>query len=440
MPPLLLDDEEVVAVAVGLRTSTGSGVTGIEEASLRALVKLEQLMPSRLRHRIDALRAATVSVPGAGPTVDSEVLGAIAGAIRASERLRFAYVDHDGNQTVRTVEPERLVVWGSRWYLLAWDVDRGDWRIFRVDRITPKTPTGPRFKPRTLTDEEAARHVQRSVGTATWRYRARIRIHAPGDQTRALLPLAVEVLEDGPDHCIIEVGSDTPHQLALYIGLLDTDFEILGATRTRRGIRSPCRALPTSGQGVSARSTCPGFASPVKSQRPRWAHFDSVVMQIQGPTSYRTVMLGIRSAASAGNPSAAATSPRPGQLSTNPGPRILTVLRPTEPGQRRDADSTQHRCIFWKLRAFPGNANRVTKATQLINQTSLERISASPDATSGDSFNLGHRALPPCGDLGHEIVVDGVDGHRESCPLVLAEPLPELSTSRPARPAARCLC
>jgi predicted DNA-binding transcriptional regulator YafY len=227
MPPLLLDDEEVVAVAVALRTAAGAGVTGIEEASLRALVKLEQLLPSRLRHRIDAMRAATVSVPGAGPTVDSAVLSTIAGAIRASERLRFDYVDHDGNQTVRTVEPQRLVVWGSRWYLLAWDIDRDDWRTFRVDRIAPKTPTGPRFKPRTLSDEDAASHVQRSAGSATWRYRARIRIHAPVDQVRALLPLAVDVSPDGPDRCIIEAGSDTPHQLALYIGLLDIDFEIL---------------------------------------------------------------------------------------------------------------------------------------------------------------------------------------------------------------------
>jgi predicted DNA-binding transcriptional regulator YafY len=227
MPPLLLDDEEVVAVAVALRTAAGAGVTGIEEASVRALVKLEQLLPSRLRHRIDAMRAATVSVPGAGPTVDSAVLSAIAGAVRASERLRFDYVDHAGSQTARTAEPQRLVVWGSRWYLLAWDMDRDDWRTFRVDRITPKTPTGPRFKARTLSDEEATSQVQRSAGSATWRYRARIRIHAPVDQVRAQLPLAVDVSPDGPDRCIIEAGSDTPHQLALYIGLLDIDFEIL---------------------------------------------------------------------------------------------------------------------------------------------------------------------------------------------------------------------
>jgi len=227
MPPLLLDDEEAVAVAVALRTTAGAGVTGIEEASLRTLVKLEQLLPSRLRHRIDAMRAATVSVPGAGPTVDSAVLSAIAGAIRASERLRFDYVDHNGRETRRITEPQRLVVWGRRWYLLAWDVDRADWRTFRVDRIKPKIPTGPRFKPRPLTDEDAASYVQRSAGSATWRYRARIRIHAPLDQVRPLLPLAVDVSSDGPDRCIIQAGSDTPHQLALYIGLLDTDFEIL---------------------------------------------------------------------------------------------------------------------------------------------------------------------------------------------------------------------
>jgi predicted DNA-binding transcriptional regulator YafY len=227
MPPLLLDDEEVVAVAVALRTTAGAGVTGIEEASLRALIKLEQMLPTRLRHRIDAMRTATVSVPGVGPTVDLAVLSAIAGAIRASERLCFDYVDHSGRSTVRTTEPQRLVVWGRRWYLLAWDVDRASWRTFRADRITPKTPTGPRFRPRTLTDDEVSRFVQRSAGTATWRYRARIRIHAPVDQVRALLPLAVNVSADGPDRCIIEAGSDTPHQLALYVGLLDIDFDIL---------------------------------------------------------------------------------------------------------------------------------------------------------------------------------------------------------------------
>jgi predicted DNA-binding transcriptional regulator YafY len=213
--------------SVALRSTAGAGVAGIEEAALRALVKLEQMLPSRLRHRIDAMRAATVSVPGAGPNVDPAVLSALAGAIRASERLRFDYTDHDDRVTIRTAEPQRLVVWGRRWYLLAWDVDRDDWRTFRVDRIKPRTPTGLRFRPRPLTDDRATEHIQRGAGRATWRYRARIRLHAPVDQVRALLPLAVDVSPDGPDRCIMEAGSDTPHQLALYIGLLDTDFDIL---------------------------------------------------------------------------------------------------------------------------------------------------------------------------------------------------------------------
>jgi len=259
MPPLLLDDEEAVAVAVALRTTAGAGVTGIEEASLRALVKLEQMLPTRLRHRLDAVRIATVTVPGAGPTVDLAVLSAIAWAIRASERLRFDYVGHDGRETRRITEPQRLVVWGRRWYLLAWDVERESWRTFRVDRISPRTPTGPRFRPRTLSDDEASQFVQRSTGTATWRYRARIRVHAPVDQVRALLPLAVDVSADGPDRCIIEAGSDTPHQLALYVGLLDRDFEVLEppdlAEAFVRLAERYQRAAQTSLQGTSLQET-----------------------------------------------------------------------------------------------------------------------------------------------------------------------------------------
>ena len=225
MPPLLLDDEEVVAVAVGLRTTTSAGITGIEETSLRALVKLEQLMPSRLRHRIDALRTATVSVSGTGPTVESDVLSLIASAIRGSERLRFDYVDHAGNQSVRTAEPERLVVWGRRWYLLAWDVARAGWRTFRVDRLTPKTPTGPRFKPRTLSDDEAAQFVQRSAGTATWRFAPEfVSMRRPTRCGSCYLWRCRFQPTDRRTAYV--VGSDTPHQLALYIGLLDTDFEI----------------------------------------------------------------------------------------------------------------------------------------------------------------------------------------------------------------------
>jgi predicted DNA-binding transcriptional regulator YafY len=143
LPPLLLDDEEAIAVAVGLHAAAGGTVTGIEEASLRALTKLRQLLPSRLRHRTDAVRAATDTVASRGPTVDAETLTVIAAAIRDREGLRFDYLDHDGTASRRSAEPHRLVFTGRRWYLVAWDDDRDDWRTFRADRIRPGFPTAP---------------------------------------------------------------------------------------------------------------------------------------------------------------------------------------------------------------------------------------------------------------------------------------------------------
>ena len=229
LPPLLLDDDEAVAVAVGLRTAAGGSVTGIEETSLRALAKLEQVLPSRLRHRVTSLQEATVSIPGGGPTVSTEVLTTIAATIRASERLRFDYTGHDGTPSRREAEPHRLVTWGRRWYLVAWDNERADWRTFRVDRITPKTPNGPRFTPRPLPHTDVAEYVQRGVGAATWRVFARLRLYAPAEQVRPKLLPAITLESDGPDRCIAEVGSDTAGMLALYVGLLDIDFDILEA-------------------------------------------------------------------------------------------------------------------------------------------------------------------------------------------------------------------
>jgi predicted DNA-binding transcriptional regulator YafY len=228
LPPLLLDDEEAVAVAVGLVTAANGAVTGIEETSVRALTKLRQVLPSRLRHRVDTLTAATVHVSGDGQsTVDAAVLTAVADAIRASERLRFDYESHGGAPSRRDVEPHRMVHWWGRWYLVAWDVGRGDWRTFRVDRIAPKVPHGPRFTRRAVSEEEIAERVQRGVGAATWRYRARVRMAAPAEVIRARLPAAVEVVPDGPEHCVALVGSDSPRMLTWYLGLADVEFEVL---------------------------------------------------------------------------------------------------------------------------------------------------------------------------------------------------------------------
>jgi predicted DNA-binding transcriptional regulator YafY len=228
LPPLLLDDDEAVAVAVGLRTAAGGTVTGIQETSLRALAKLEQLLPSRLRHRVRALQAATVEIPGPGPTIDAEVLTAIAGACRDHQRLRFDYRDHDGSASSRTVEPHRLVHDRGRWYLVAWDTDRQAWRTFRADRIQPHTPTGPRFAPRDPPGGDVAAYLSRGVGSATWRYRARVTVHAPAELIAGRLPPAVVVEAVDQRSCIVNVGSDTPQMLAAYLGMLDADFDVDG--------------------------------------------------------------------------------------------------------------------------------------------------------------------------------------------------------------------
>ncbi|MBG0830345.1 WYL domain-containing protein [Planomonospora sp. ID67723] len=226
MPPLLLDDEEAVAVAVGLRTAAGGSVTGIEETSLRALAKLEQVLPSRLRHRVGALHSHMVPISGTGPTVAADVLTAIAGASRDRERLRFDYTGHDGASGPREAEPHRLVHARGRWYLAAWDVARDDWRTFRVDRMRLRTPNGPRFAPREPPEGGFAAHVARGLETAVWKYVARVTVHAPAEEIAPRLPPSVTVEPVGERTCVITTGSDTPHMLALYLGMLEVDFEV----------------------------------------------------------------------------------------------------------------------------------------------------------------------------------------------------------------------
>src|SRR5213079_473058 len=159
MPPLLLDDDESIAIAVGLRTAARASVTGIEETSVRALVKLEQVLPAHLRRRVSALGSATIAPPSAGPTVDPQHLTVIAAACRDSECLRFAYRSRDGTHTRREVEPHSLVNLGRRWYLVAWDRRRADWRSFRVDRLAKPASTGTRFVARRLPANDAAAYV-----------------------------------------------------------------------------------------------------------------------------------------------------------------------------------------------------------------------------------------------------------------------------------------
>lgn len=228
LPPLLLDDEEAVAVTVGLRTAAGGSITGIEEASVRALAKLEQVLPSRLRHRVSALHSVTLPLPAAGPAVDPAVLTVIATAARDQQRIRFRYTSHDGTASSRAAEPHRLVHTGRRWYLLAWDPARHDWRTFRADRITSPHITGPRFTPRDLPGGDPAAYVSRSVSSAPYRYQARIRLHLPVSAAAERLPPTVGQLEpDGDRACILRTGAGSPDVLAIYVAILGAEFEIL---------------------------------------------------------------------------------------------------------------------------------------------------------------------------------------------------------------------
>src|SRR5687767_4812644 len=195
MPPLLLDDDEAIAIAVGLRTAARASVTGIEETSVRALVKIEQVLPAHLRRRVRALGSATMTLPSGGPTVDPQSLTLIAAACRDFERVRFAYRGREGVDSRREVEPHALVNLGRRWYLLAWDRARQDWRTFRVDRLAGPTSTGVRFEPRRPPAKDAAAYVAQSLSAAPNRYEARVTLHAPAEAIGKRLPSAWGTIE-----------------------------------------------------------------------------------------------------------------------------------------------------------------------------------------------------------------------------------------------------
>ncbi|MEE1758958.1 MULTISPECIES: helix-turn-helix transcriptional regulator [unclassified Streptomyces] len=249
LPPLLLDDEEAVAVVVGLRTAAEGTVTGVEEASLRALTKLEQVLPSRLRHRVTTLHHATVRAGAApAPKVSPDTLMAIAEACRRHERLRFDYAGphtstpdpsaaepsapdasaaEPSTPRVRTVEPHSLVSFDRHWYLVAWDTDRADWRTFRVDRLVPRTPTGPRFVPRALPDGDAATYLAHRLSSRAWPFRATVTLHEPAASVAERLWPGMGVLEPlDDDHCLLHLGAETPRDLAWMITSVDADFTL----------------------------------------------------------------------------------------------------------------------------------------------------------------------------------------------------------------------
>ncbi|MFJ6393470.1 helix-turn-helix transcriptional regulator [Streptomyces sp. NPDC091972] len=265
LPPLLLDDDEAVAVAVGLRTAAGQGIEGIGETSVRALAKLEQVLPGRLRRRVGALNAFTVPMlRGPEPdAVDPGVLTELANLCRDAERLRFEYADHGGTPSRRSVEPHRLVCSERRWYLVAWDLDRDDWRTFRVDRITPKPPHGPRFVPRTPPAEDLAAYVSRGVSTRAYAAHAVVRLLVSKERAAERISPSAGVLEaEGPDSCILRTGASSLDVMVIHVMMTGFDFEVLEPAELTEAIRTAHDRLARSLARSSARAAEPAPRTP----------------------------------------------------------------------------------------------------------------------------------------------------------------------------------
>lgn len=238
IPPLLLDDDEAVAVAWGLRAVAAGALPGFEDQALLALSKIEQVLPARLRERIRALADATVQVNSdfsPGSRLDVATLVTIARASRTPERLRFQYRDGSGRESERHVEPYQLVHAGRRWYLFAWDRDRDDWRSFRVDRVTGAKATGMRFQPRDAPD--AAAFVAEGMAVGAYRLQARVLLHLPHSAAQRAVSPMVGVLEPADDETtLMRIGADDAAWIAAYLAGLPCRFTVLEPDELREAV------------------------------------------------------------------------------------------------------------------------------------------------------------------------------------------------------------
>lgn len=229
MPPLLLDDDEAVAIAVGLRVSAGASIEGIEEISLRAMAKLEQVLPDRLRRRVVAVHGNVVPMRWStdGPRVVPEALALLSQACRDHEQARFDYQRRDGESASRLVEPHQLVSAGRRWYLVAWDVRRDDWRTFRVDRMTEPRLAGARFAPRAVPGGDAAAFVAASIQSMPVAHEVDVVVGGPHDEVVGLLRwVDAEVDATGPDRVRVRLRGDDLPWLAMIVAGLATAFDV----------------------------------------------------------------------------------------------------------------------------------------------------------------------------------------------------------------------
>jgi len=226
LPPLLLDDEEAIATVVSLRLAAGGTVAGASEAAVRTLAKLDQVLPARLRSEVRALHDAIATLEGSRIEVDSDALLVLARASRDHTRVRFAYAARDGARTERRVEPYRLVATGRRWYLFAYDLDRDDWRTFRLDRVERPEVTTWRFTPRDHPDPVAA--VQRAITSGGYRHRAKVVLHLDAALVREMVGPAVgrvEAIDDA--RCMLTTGADSLTWLAVELARFGCEVEVL---------------------------------------------------------------------------------------------------------------------------------------------------------------------------------------------------------------------
>jgi predicted DNA-binding transcriptional regulator YafY len=229
VPPLVLDDDEAVAIAVGLRAAAGASIEGMEETAVRALAKLEQVLPNRLRRRVNAVHTNVSSMRWGGDqsTVDADVLAVLALACRDNEQVRFDYTRRDGQAAARLVEPHNLVSAGRRWYLVGWDVRREDWRTFRLDRLTEPRLGGVRFRPRPLPAESAASFVAASISAMPVPFEATVVASGPEADVRALIRYAdarVESVDAATTRVLIR--SESRAWLTTVVALLAAEYEV----------------------------------------------------------------------------------------------------------------------------------------------------------------------------------------------------------------------
>ncbi|MCT2265851.1 YafY family transcriptional regulator [Dietzia cinnamea] len=259
LPPLLLDDREAVAVAIALRLAAGGAVAGVGEHALRALTKLDQVMPGRLRERVADVTESMVAVAGADTPVEPGLLLDLGHAVRGTEQVRLDYCDRAGRETERRVEPYRIVVLGRRWYLLCFDLERADWRTFRLDRIRAVHRSRWRFTPRADVPDPAA-HVQHAVTAAPYPHVARVTVFAPSEEVVELFPpMYATVTElrpaehpDGPA-CRLEAGAADLDVLAWYLARLPGEFVV----ESPEALRETLAAMGGRLTDAAGRSTSP---------------------------------------------------------------------------------------------------------------------------------------------------------------------------------------